>query len=497
MKIDRKLYLWFSISFSLLCLILYSLYIQPWMFDDAFIYFRYADNLADGHGLVYNIGEKVEGYTSFLWVILMAAGKIIGINIIIFSKIIGLLFAAGCLFLTAFSYKFLNNIKPKMSAVATLYLGSTGVFLPWGVSGVETTMFAFLLLLTVLFYLSIGEKGSSRKFMFLGILAGITSLTRPEGILVFGVLLIDIFIINKNKRRSDGVLFIIAFLVLTVPHFIWRYYYYGYPLPNSFYAKVGVSLSQLFRGCKYVIKFIIPTLLIILPLIYPRKLYDIIKKYKNTYFLVLIVMLYTIYIVFIGGDYMPGMRFFTPIIAIICLLSAIAVNSIQKKTISVIIVISTVIYSIYQLNYYYITPQILAEQVAENGKEAGLWLKENAKPNAVLATNTAGSISYYSGLRIIDMLGLNDSHIAHMKMEGMGSRYAGHEKADGRYVLDKRPDYIQFWTSLGWEPPVFTSDKQIYEIPEFHELYELKRIDLPSGKRLLLYVLRDSHEAEH
>jgi hypothetical protein len=139
---------------------------------------------------------------------------------------------------------------------------------------------------------------------------------------------------------------------------------------------------------------------------------------------------------------------------------------------------------------------MVTEPVNETGKEVGLWLKDNASPDAVIATNTAGTIPYYSGLRTIDMLGLNDVHIAHRDMPDMGARYAGHEKADGRYVLDRKPDYIQFWSSLGWEKQVFRSDKELYALPEFHEEYELRRITLPSGKILRLFERRQNADRD-
>jgi hypothetical protein len=462
------------------------------MFDDAFIFFRYAENFNHGHGFVFNPGEKVEGYTSFLWLILMTIGDYLGMGIIIFSKIIGLFFATGCILLTAFSYWFIKSLTTTTSSIATLFLGTSGIFLPWGVSGVESTMFAFMILLMVLFYISIRENGSVRDFCFLGAIGGIAALTRPEGILVFLLLLLDQMIVNSKNRWHKLSNAILIFLIIIVPHFIWRYSYYGYPLPNTFYAKIGFNIEQVFRGLRYIVKFGIPALLIILPLADPCFARALLKKHRSLFPAVFIVVTYATYILLIGGDYMPGIRFFTPIMALICILSAAVISvNFGKKLLPVFIVIA-VVYNIYQLNFYYITPLLLNEKVAENGKEAGLWLKENVHPDAVIATNTAGSIPYFSGLRAIDMLGLNDTHIAHKKTDRMGTRYAGHEKADGKYVLEKRPDYIQFWSSLGWEIPVFASDKQIFEIPEFHELYKLKTIVLPSGKKLILYEMKKS-----
>lgn len=484
----------FSIVFGLICLAVYSWYIQPWMFDDAFIYFRYAENLVNGHGLVYNIGERVEGYTSVLWVLLMAAGEKIGINIIFFSKIIGIIFSSGILFLTAFSFKFIDSITPKTAAIATLFLGTTGFFLPWGVSGIEVMMFAFLLLLTTLYYISKRDNGSFRDYVIVGLFCGLTTLARPEGILLVGLIFFDIFLINKKNRKSYSVIIATIFFIMICIHLALRYHYYGYILPNSYYAKVGFSLSQLDRGIDYLVIFGVPGLMIALPLVDPLKIRQIILKRGGLLFLLMLTALYTLSIIVVGGDYMPAGRFLAPFIAVICILSAYFIQSIPNNKALTLVVVATIAYNIYMLNFFCITPQIFAEPVAEEGREAGLWLKEHANPDAIIATNTAGSIPYYSGLKTIDMLGLNDSHIAHMSMDDMGSKYAGHEKADGRYVLAQRPDYIQFCSSLGLKRPIFTSDKQLYALPEFHELYEYKEHTLPSGKILCLYELRKPTE---
>ena len=496
MQLSEKYYLSLSISFAFLCLALYSLYIQPWIFDDAFIFFRYAENLNNGNGLVYNVGERVEGYTSFLWVILMAFGDLAGFNIILFSKIMGLIFASGCVLLTAFSYKFTDVIKPVTASTATFFLGTTGIFLPWGVSGAETTMFAFLILLSVLYYMSIRSSGSPCDFSLLGAIAAVSTLTRPEGALIFLIIILDQISSSQTRKRSVYRHSIFFFILLVIPHFTWRLIYYGYPLPNPFYAKVGFGISQVLRGCRYMVKFGIPALLIVLPLIDPVFINDFLRRQRVMYPMFIIVIVYTFYVILVGGDFVPGVRFFAPVMAFICILSASAIRLIYSRKITPFLISITVLYNIYMLNFYYITPQMVTEPVTEAGREVGLWLKNNAAPDAVIATNTAGSIPYYSGLKTIDMLGLNDAHIAHREMPDMGARYAGHEKADGRYVLDRKPDYIQFWSSLGWETPVFRSDKELYALPEFHEEYELRKITLPSGKILKLFEKRQNKDRD-
>ena len=71
-----------------------------WVCDDAFVSFRYAKNLVNGYGLVYNVGEYVEGYTNFLWTLLIAAGLKLNLEPILFSEVMSLLFFTGtCYFL--------------------------------------------------------------------------------------------------------------------------------------------------------------------------------------------------------------------------------------------------------------------------------------------------------------------------------------------------------------------------------------------------------------
>lgn len=481
---------WLAVIFSIFILAAYSLYIQPWMFDDAFIYFRYAENFLEGNGLVYNVGERVEGYTSFLWLMLMTAGKWLGLNVVIWSKLAGLAFALGCLILLANSHRFVVELDTRTSTTATVIMGTSGIFLPWGVSGAELTLFTFLVLLATLYYLYIRGRDSPGKIAAVGAFCGLAALARPEGIMIFTVMAVDQLIIFVRSRKCRLGWLVISFAVIYLPFFCWRYSYYGYPLPNTYYAKVEWGLNQLLRGCRYLAKFGVPALAALLPLFDPGVLLKLKRKFRRPSLLFIVPIIYAGYIVAVGGDFMPAARFFTPVLPLICILSAAAIGQIFRGKTAAWYLAVVVAYNILVLDFYYINGQIKHSDVANLGKEAGLWLKDHARPDAVIATNTAGSIAYYSGLTVIDMLGLTDPIIAHRPVAGMGKGYAGHERTDGEYILSRRPDYVQFWSSLGSADPIFASDKEIYAIPEFHESYELGKFVLPSGRELILYVRR-------
>jgi hypothetical protein len=72
----------------------------------------------------------------------------------------------------------------------------------------------------------------------------------------------------------------------------------------------------------------------------------------------------------------------------------------------------------------------------------GRWLGEHLPPDTFIAVDAAGQIPYYSGLRALDMFGVNDEHTAHMKVETMGQGIPGHEKFDLDYIMWRQPDLI-------------------------------------------------------
>jgi hypothetical protein len=111
--------------------------------DDAYISFRYAENLARGQGLVFNVGERVEGYTNFLWVILLAIPARLGLDLVVSSKVLGGVFALATLWTLGTLHPG-SGARPRARNLAApgLLLTNTAFFL-WAVHGLETAMFAF------------------------------------------------------------------------------------------------------------------------------------------------------------------------------------------------------------------------------------------------------------------------------------------------------------------------------------------------------------------
>jgi arabinofuranosyltransferase len=484
---------WAAIIIALIVLVAYNIYIHPWMIDDAFISFRYAENLASGNGPVFNVGEKVEGYTSFLWVAVLAMGARLGFDIVIFSKILGFLFAIGSLILLGHAHYFIDNIGVKTSVLAVLFTGTCGVFIPWASSGMEVNMFLFFTLFTILYHLKIRKRKQAAhgSFFLLGLVAGLTALVRPEGLILFALIFVDSIRLGLKTGDRRQFYFLLGFVILYIPYFIWRFSYYGYPLPNTFYNKVGMSIYQVLRGAKYTTKFVIAVLALLVPifeLLFHGKIF---RKVEGLYFLLIFISVYTVYTTIVGGDVFPAYRFYAAIMPIVSLVAAIAlVKLIESNGMLIRLAVLIVLFNLVQLRTNYdIHYRIkVLDTVAQEGKEVGLWFRDNMDRGATLAINSAGAVSYYSNLKVIDMLGLTDEHIAHMRIQNFGKGVSGHEKGDGIYVLSREPDIIQFGTTYGWEGPEYIGGEQIFARPEFRRDYTRKSVDLSSGKKLIYFV---------
>ena len=122
--------------------------------DDAFISFRYVRNFVGGEGLVFNPGERVEGYTNFFWILLLSIFVKLGFDIIIVSKVLGILCGAGIIVLLyLLSCKYIKEKYWYLRLIAPAFLVSNSAFAYWSVSGLETSFFALMVLLSFWVYL--------------------------------------------------------------------------------------------------------------------------------------------------------------------------------------------------------------------------------------------------------------------------------------------------------------------------------------------------------
>lgn len=213
--------------------------------DDAYISFRYSLNLINGDGLVYNPGagaaERVEGYTNFLWVILVALGMLFGFTPDVVASFLSI--SSGIILLYLI-YKFTNkeNESFLLTASLLLLLVLSRSFTAWCSSGLETMFFTLLVFAGNYFLFS--------NLLLSSLCFSLSVLTRPEGLLFAG--LAGCFLIFKVYKQEVSVKQVfnwgVVIFLTALFQLVFRLVYYGYPLPNTFYAKVaGVWLEQGFN----------------------------------------------------------------------------------------------------------------------------------------------------------------------------------------------------------------------------------------------------------
>jgi arabinofuranosyltransferase len=515
--VDIKIY--GLIALGVLAVILYY-YSKTFDFiqDDSFITFRYVKNFTEGNGLVFNIGERVEGYTCFLWVILLSGVKSLGFNFISASQVLGII---SSMFTLLFTYLISTKIFPKdkgaafnlvFSLAAVTLLAVNGSFAFWAVSGMETGLFGCLITLGIYLYLR-ELKDNSDSIPLSSLVFFFAALTRPEGNLIFAVTVLHKIIYTLKYKKTDiatpanhlysknNLLWLGIFAVPALIFMIWRYSYYGYLMPNTFYAKTGSSLEYYSAGLDYTWTFLksygFYGLFVLIAL------YTLTSKERifSYLYLVMIFVVFTLYVIFVGGDVLRPNRFFVPILPVFFILVqeglAMLTGLFDKKREMVIgAIVGIAIVGGFSYYTYNNEAQILKgyadleKGLVEKMKISANWLKNkqelSGKPLTVAAT-TIGAISYYSDVILIDMLGLTDKEVAHnpKPIPEISSKNVGWRERNYNvdYVLSRKPDYIYFSTGIKpsayAERGLFTSDDFMkYYYPYYFSVKELNFTDI-------------------
>ena len=445
--------------------------------DDAFISYRYVKNFLNGHGLVFNPKERVEGYTNFLWIIILSIFAKFGLDIIVVSKILGV--ASGCIALfllykisTLFFQK--RNRSPDsvlawfFTLSPSLLLASNSAFAYWSISGLESAFFVMTVLLSVYFYLT------NQRLMIVS--SALSTLIRPEGALLFVIIMLHKLFFKKDKLK-DCLFSLAGFTILLLPFLIFKIFYYGDILPNSFYAKTGFSLEYIKSGLEYFWIFLkhygLWGILYLLPIVFYKSLDD-----KQKLFL-LFAYIYTFYVILIGGDVLKVHRFFLPVLPFLYLFYTFSIGRLflmfKKRSLAILSSMS-LIFLLSALAFF--IPHQWIKGVRKN--ELGLVKKmeflakslgENYGSDFSIAASTIGALSYYLDAKVIDMLGLTDKYISRHPeiVPGMISSWK-ERKFNTQYLLSLDPDFILFSTE---RKPSAPAERALFLNSKFRENYYL------------------------
>ncbi len=463
--------------------------------DDAYITLRYAQNLLAGQGAVWNPGERVQGFTSPLELGLVGALGWAGVDLRQASRAIGVV-SLGAMVFAVFWLQWRRRRSDPADpfwAVPVALAGTCCPLIVWSLGGLETVLFCFLVAVGCL--LLALERPARWMLPLSAACLGMGFLARPDG-LVFAVVSAGWLVMpRRSKRLRNAIVFGVTWLTVVLPYMIWQAHYYGSIVPNTFYAKVnGLWGVRLWSGLSYVGAFALqPPYLLLVPVILLVGGLFLRVWTPPAKYLFSIVLVYCLYVVAAGGDHMPAYRLMLPIVVPLGYLAYLGLRAMvpADHRVGVLAVYAVVLAaSALQIWSGALNPRA-EDEAATYGRIVGKYIGEAWPAGSLVALNTAGSTPYFAPrLRFLDMLGLNDAHIARRQVDRIrlaGQGLAGHMKGDGVYVLSREPDYIIVGPAEGapiWQP-LFLSDLEISEDPRFAACYQVRQVFLDAdGRRI-------------
>ncbi len=454
--------------------------------DDANILFVYARNFTNGAGIVYNVGgEHVEGFTCLSYFFICSACYLFSPNPEAYIFLVNLFLAFISIVLLMQSIGTIA-IKLNLKKIYSLFLQvglllwifCNPLYFAWNIiSLMDSGLYGFIIIAAFSYFihLALTDAIDEKKMaIWLALLIVAIILTRPEGI-IWCILFISLYAciyIKKNKsfNRLVALLswpiiaYVGSFLLLT----LFRILYFGFPLPNTFYAKVSASITQTIGdGAQYFWNFLhlygfqlIPFLAIYIIWIS----YQFIRGSKQDKFLIgLVIFFFSITGLLIpileGADHFRGFRMYQPIypllyfiyISPVFILSQLAPFknlAVYMGALGVAVVIFTMnnwntfkksqqFSSSYNNPYTIFNEFYIAAKERENGRLLSA-IFENHLPS--IGYGSAGGIAYgYKGA-VYDMMGLNNTQMAHADAVKEGPK--GHESFNKNVFYDLLPDIL-------------------------------------------------------
>lgn len=306
----KKPYIIASLSLLFLIILLRT----AWVCDDAYITFRTVDNFVHGFGLRWNIAERVQSYTHPLWMFIFSIFYFITREAYYTSIFLSIAISLAMFVLFCF-----KTGKENLAIISgALILIFSKALIDYSTSGLENALSH--LLLVIFFVLYRKYEPSAKKLFLLSLISSLIVLNRMDLILL--VLPVLVFSITQTKSLRSLVYFFLGF----GPFIIWEIFsliYYGFLFPNTAYAKLntGIPASDLINnGLLYFYDSLARDPLTLLIIFLSIILITVMREWKKTPIAIGIV-LYLLYIVKIGGDFMSGRFFTAPLILSACIIA--------------------------------------------------------------------------------------------------------------------------------------------------------------------------------
>lgn len=476
--------------------ILFVLKFFDWFIDDLYIYFRYVNNFVSGEGIVFNKGTHVEGFSSFSWFLILSIFGLLKLPLEFFSKLTGIIF---CLLNTFLVYKICERFKTgTLSLIACAMTILSLPFLLWSVSGFEIMFYTFLLLSI---FFRVTQPLLNESLSVTSLLIFLISLSRPEGILFSLTFIIIIFIQSESKVYSFKIFSV--YIILLALFLMFRFFYFGDLLPNTYYAKIGHEITGSYEfqsyknGFFYILFFFKDNPQFLVPVILIPFVYKNLKQNRFYLFVIFIILIQFVFIIFSGGDWMIHYRFIVPVIPFLSIAAVITVREFFAKYNSKRIFYHTGILFLFLI----IVLNLLLSDYNTIVRETVLWnnvkkvtgeINKEIPSGELAAIGASGIIPYYlNGISFIDIVGLNEKYIAKN-----GYRHGTwFEKSLPGYVYEKNPGWLIMWKRKDSSGKfTFENANPCYldmsADKNFEKYHLIKTYDVSPDDRIELYKLK-------
>lgn len=460
-------------------------------FDDDFIVYRYARNWVEGHGLVFNPGERVEGYTVPLWMMLMALAIRVGASPVGWSLALSIVSCGVATF--AIGSAWARRFPGSHAYAPALLLAATPAFAWHGVVGLGTTLLAALLALWLASYEKAAASG--RTPLAASVFLALACLLRQECV-VFAVPFTWI-----EWRRRPGPVSLLPWVTL-VGWTLFRLGYYGRLLPMPFHTKQLPLAVDLGYGVRYLGRSTLECGVGLLWLLAPLALRARTGPRAPLRVFLWGGLAHVVYVVWVGGDFMSFARFFLPALPIGLYLACTGVRSVLADTRARVAACASLLIAMQWTQLE--RPQLFGEHrfFEERWAALGRHFARTVAPNTRVAISPIGAFGWYSRLPLIDVLGLTND-VVWRQEPALDIAMKGHHRFDGEWVVAQRPEIVILGNGVRqpgsgrldvnpWErtivmDPDFVANYEQFQIPiegsEPLDIFKRKDVSPPPGAR--------------
>lgn len=448
--------------------------------DDGWIHLTFAKNLSEYFSFSYYKNEMVTaGSTSPLYTIILAFGFFITGNEMILSYFIGVLFFALAAFVIfrLCMHDFKKDLLASLVCAGIFILDRNMNFI--SLSGMETTMYVFILLLGAYLY-------KTKKTYSLAVILGLVIWSRPDGVAFIAAVAVDMTIallyfkneeIKKVYNKVTLIKMSLIFFVIAGAYFLMNYIIAGTLFPNTYAAKIAY-FSDIEKKFSYITEKVYPffsnlsysflTVGFFFAVI--KSFYDLAKKItsENLFYVLFFIFFLSLYMIKLPEINRFG-RYIMPLIPFFILISIsgyreilILINKFLKNAfitrLAFIIFAGVVFYQ--SFNAYETFKIFYAEQckyIYDRQVKTAMWLKENTEENDILGVHDIGAIGFYSGRKIIDVAGLITPYLNARLTE------KDYSNIMREYLQEQDVSYIAFLRE--WYRPI--NQKPLFRTPDY------------------------------